>query len=416
MPPMFLSGRGRSVIARVFVYSALLLLIVLTAYVRIESKRVQAEREKRAAVEPLPASPPSAPPSSAAVTALAPEAAASIPHRAGAGQNGLSPEEGKRELRAVEKMQAGDFAGAADIFGELAEKDKRALAAAGICYFKLRHYEQAVSYLRRAVEYDGTDFISLKLLAYSFYRTDDLERSLRSTEVALSLKDDHDLEVLRERLKKETQAQDGYTAESSSHFRVFYDGYEHGGIDRQVIGLLEDAYRTIGKELDTYPPDAITVILYGDKDFFDITQTPSWTAGYYDGKIRIPVRGAEREPEKLKRILFHEYTHAVVRSITPRCPLWINEGLAEFFSSGNQEKIGQTIPLRSLENTFQGLSAGGAGIAYRESFSAVSYLVGKYGMYRMKELLVALSRGDDINRAFSDSFGVTYDAFVKTWN
>jgi tetratricopeptide (TPR) repeat protein len=418
MPPDASHWTEEVVMARVIVYSILLSLIILTAYVRIERNRAVTTTEETAgnlpvssSSQPLPAAP--------AVIQAAPESVES-PHvrrsgETGAGQNALSPDEGEQMRLAVRKMKAGDFAGAADIFAEVAKKEKRALAAAGICYFNLGEYEQAVSYLKRAVEYDEDDFVSLKLLAFSYYRTDDLGKSLRSTKAALALKQDHDLEALQTRLKKETRAQDGYNEESSSHFTIFYDGYEHGQISREVIGLLEDAYRTIGKELDFYPSDAVTVILYGNKDFFDITQTPSWTAGYYDGKIRIPVRGAERQPEALRRILFHEYTHAVVRSITLRCPLWINEGLAEYFSGGYREKIGQAIPLRSLESSFQGLSAGNAGTAYRESYSAVSYLIEKYGVYRVKELLMALSGGDGLSQAFANSFGVTYDEFVKTW-
>jgi hypothetical protein len=218
------------------------------------------------------------------------------------------------------------------------------------------------------------------------------------------------------RLRKETQVQNAYNEESSSHFTILYDGYAHGKIDREVIGILEDAYRTVGRELDFYPPGAVTVILYANKDFFDITQTPSWTAGCYDGKIRIPVRGAEQQSGTLRKILFHEYTHAVVHAITTRCPLWINEGLAEYFSADYRKKIGQVIPLRSLENSFSGLGGGSVRTAYWESYSAVSCLIEKYGIYRMKELLAALSREADVNRAFGEALGVTYDEFVGKWN
>jgi hypothetical protein len=135
--------------------------------------------------------------------------------------------------------------------------------------------------------------------------------------------------------------------------------------------------------------------------------------GMYDGKIRI--YQGEGQGDLLKKVLFHEYTHAVVDSITQRCPKWINEGLAEYFSGGNKQKIGQLIPLRNIENSFLGLSNRNAHIAYQESYSAVSYLIEKYGMHKMKEMLVSLSKGSDPDQAFSSAFSKTYTDFIKEW-
>ncbi len=403
---------------RAIVYSVLLVLIVLTAYVYIE--RQKSPPVVKEAREQLPAAPSSSPPPPPP-SALPPPA--SLPdappfpelNPADPAKVAVSGEDIESVKAAVRKVNEGDCAGAAALFGKVASIEKVSLSGLGLCYFKTGDYQKAISYLTRAVEYNGNDFISLKLLAFSYYRTDELEKSLRSAEAALALKRDPDVESLLTKLKKETRVQDDYNKESSSHFTIYYDGYAHGGIDRQVISILEDAYRSVGKGLDYYPPEAVTVILYGNKDFFDITRTPSWTSGYYDGKIRIPVKGLENQSGQLRRVLYHEYAHAVIRSITKSCPLWINEGLAEYFSAGDQGKTGQVIPLRALETSFAGLGAASARTAYQESYSAVSSLIDTYGMYRMKDLLVALSRGEAPNKAFEDSFGITYDEFVRTW-
>jgi tetratricopeptide (TPR) repeat protein len=395
-------------------------LIVLTAYVRIEGEQLLPAKEEGG--ENLPWRPPltSAPPPVPVADAPLVQPPAEPQPFAEIGpavaEQDVAAEEGEKIKAAVEKMREKDYAGAVRLFKDVADKNRSVLAAAGLCYFKIGDYGQAIPYFTRALELDGKDFSSLKLLALSYYRTDDIEKSLRSTEAALSLKHDNDLESLLARLKKETRVQDGYNEESSAHFTIYYDGYSHGKINREIIGMLEDAYRTVGRELDFYPVETVTVILYGNKDFFDITQTPSRTAGFYDGKIRVPVGGIDRQSGPLKKVLYHEYTHAVVHAITKRCPLWINEGLAEYFSDGHPEKIGQVIPLRSIEKSFSGLGAGSIPTAYRESYSAVSYLIEKYGIYRVKELLVALSRGDDVNTAFGDAFGVTYDEFIRKWN
>ena len=74
-----------------------------------------------------------------------------------------------------------------------------------------------------------------------------------------------------------------------------------------------EAYGEIGKSFSYYPENPITVILYSDQQFRDITRTPAWTGGLFDGKIRIPTEGAgSLSGGVLNRVLHHEYTHAIV--------------------------------------------------------------------------------------------------------
>ena len=53
--------------------------------------------------------------------------------------------------------------------------------------------------------------------------------------------------------------------------------------------------------------------------------------------------------ENAMRVVFHEYAHLITSNITQRLPLWLNEGLAEFYSTfqmvGDREAlIGRTVP------------------------------------------------------------------------
>ncbi len=215
--------------------------------------------------------------------------------------------------------------------------------------------------------------------------------------------------------KEKGTLEDSMEEESSEHFRISFDGYRHGAISRTVLGILEDAYGTVGKEFGYFPSEPLDTVLYTNRDFFDITQAPGWSGGIYDGKIRIPVRGAESNEALLRKVLFHEYTHAAVHSLYERCPLWMNEGLAEYFSKNYTKKIGQIIPLRSLERSFSWLSGQQVQVAYWESYSAVSFLIETHGFYRIKEFLRSLSEGAALDDAFKGSFGSTYGEFVATW-
>ena len=168
------------------------------------------------------------------------------------------------------------------------------------------------------------------------------------------------------------------------------------------------------------------MILYSGQQFQEVTDAPGWSGGIYDGKIRIPIGGIEHETPGLKRILYHEYTHAVVRAITPRCPTWLNEGLAQHFEGreidGGQRAMlakiareGRLPQLASLEGPFMGLNSGQASLAYLYSLSSVRYMVDAFGMYRIKSVLEELSKGADTGKAISSGILLSYDELDRGW-
>jgi hypothetical protein len=159
----------------------------------------------------------------------------------------------------------------------------------------------------------------------------------------------------------------------------------------------------------------VTVILYGERDFAVATGAPSWVGGLYDGKIRIPVRGVTGRERELKRILFHEYTHALVYSVTPVCPRWVQEGLAESCAGSRLLKIGQIIPLERLENASSWWNGESAPLAYRESHAAVAALIDRFGLDRLKEFLRALGRDEPLPEAFQRAFYMPYSRFLAQW-
>ena len=100
---------------------------------------------------------------------------------------------------------------------------------------------------------------------------------------------------------------------------------------------LDRAYWRIGQLLGTYPSEPIAVVLYTGEQFRDITRSPSWAAGAYDGIIRVPMRGALDNAEELDRVLVAR-VHARARSArspSRGVPAWLNEGLATALETGD---------------------------------------------------------------------------------
>jgi hypothetical protein len=97
-----------------------------------------------------------------------------------------------------------------------------------------------------------------------------------------------------------------------AHFAVRFEGPGDELLARRAVDRLEEQYWRIGQTLTAYPPNPITVVLYTQQQFRDITRMPSWTAAAYDGRIHVPMRGALEQTEELDRVLGHEFVHAVV--------------------------------------------------------------------------------------------------------
>lgn len=318
--------------------------------------------------------------------------------------------------RGASAFNAGDYESALDIFMGVLKEDERALTGAGLSHFKLGHYDRAVRFLEDSIRRGGDDFLARKFLALSYYKMDDLQRSALNAERVLALREDVEMEKFLKKVSAELNAQSNRVDEETLHFKAVFDGYRHGVVSRTVLGILEDAYAELGREFGHFPEDPVTVVLYTERDFFDVTMLPAFTAGAFDGKIRLPVKGLEDESrESMRHVLFHEYVHALVHSITQNAPLWLNEGLAEYLVPRGFKKTGQALPLKSLERAFPLNDQALTIAAYIVSYSAVYHLAERHGLYRLKELLFALGRREGLNEAFYSSFYVTYDEFVAMW-
>ena len=303
-----------------------------------------------------------------------------------------------------------------DINSILLKYNKRFLTIIGMCYYWMNENEEAVSFLKEADDLEYYPYRTKKFLALAYYRLNDLAISLEYAEDAIEYGQDGELKQLIAKLKREENVMKGYKDLGTENFLIQFSREEHDETRTIVSDYLKEAYKEIGKELDYFPKKQFVVILYNERDFFDVTRAPGWAGGLYDGKIRLPVRGLSGPNDILRNVIFHEFTHALVSEITQKCPLWINEGLAEYFSSDETNlNIEKPIPLKYLEKGFPSGNVAFISLAYRTSHSAVSYMIDKYGMYSILELLENFGEGMDINKAFESVLYISYDDFVFEW-
>jgi peptidase MA superfamily protein/tetratricopeptide repeat protein len=221
--------------------------------------------------------------------------------------------------------------------------------------------------------------------------------------------------------RKEASLHSGFRRKLASHFTVLFEGPAEADLADRAVAVLEAAYLRIGTALYTYPADVVTVVLYTREQFHDITQSPEWAGGAYDGRIRVPVQGALANPAEFHRVLTHEFTHALVHSIAPRgIPFWLDEGLAVRFEGSSPElrrervrAAGASLPLPRLEHSFASLSAADATLAYAQSAVAVHEMFEQAGGPAVVSLLEAVGAGVPFPEAFERTMLMSYADFQR---
>jgi tetratricopeptide (TPR) repeat protein len=305
----------------------------------------------------------------------------------------------------------------------------------GVACHRQKKAPQAKKAADKALHLGPNNSAPYKLLGEIAYQEDQLEEALGYFQKAVQLgSSDPNLPSIINKLQREHRVQGRFQQEATIHFTVKFEGHEERRIADEVVRVLEEAYGEIGRSFSYYPDRSITVILYSDQQFRDITRTPAWAGGFFDGKIRVPTEGAGSHTEALNRVLYHEFTHAIVHALTEgHVPTWLNEGLALNFereappspsSSGSTQwdspisgaiRANGLLSLDALHGSFLEMDQPTAQLAYAESYSAVKYLIDRYGMFAIQALLKDLSRQRDFSKAFEDRFFVSYREFQTEW-
>jgi tetratricopeptide (TPR) repeat protein len=326
-----------------------------------------------------------------------------------------------------EAIQAGRIQEAADFFHEAIElrpQDATLFLGAGLAAHLQGQGKEAQSALQQALRLNPRLTAAALLLGELAYRAGDLEAAIKTYDEALAVEPNHaQIKSRLESWRKEAALHSSFQQNLSPHFTVLFEGPAEQQLAGRAIEMLEAAYWRIGTALLAYPPTVITVVLYTDEQFRDITRSPTWAGGVFDGKIRVPMRGALNDTRQLEKVLAHEFTHALVKSLAPRgVPTWVDEGLAVVFEMGDlkwAERLARQapslIPLPRLHGGFLSLPAEQVPLAYAESALAVQMLIERGGIPALTALLQDLAEGQEFTQAFERRVFLSYPKFLTLW-
>jgi tetratricopeptide (TPR) repeat protein len=326
--------------------------------------------------------------------------------------------------KGFQALQSGDAASAASIFREALTRhpgDPQLLFGAGVAAGIQGQDKDAIAFLKQALQIEPQLLQAAVFLGELLYRQGDLELAIKTYERALPGAPPAVAVGIRGRLtawREEASLPQNRDAIKDDRFTISFDGPVQQKLAARATSVLSAAFWRIGKALGAYPSAPINVILYSERQFHDITGAPEWSAGGFDGQIRLPVRGATQNLAEFDRVLTHELTHAMLKSIASRnLPAWLNEGLAMYFegrdTAMSERRLAAArlfVPLAVLQTSFARLNSAQAVIAYEESAFATRALIDRIGPAGVGQLLQDLSGGQTIDQAI-ERFGVTFAAF-----
>lgn len=323
----------------------------------------------------------------------------------------IDPRTALIERGAWDALNAGQARAAAEAFREALAadpKNARLHLGAGMAASLERRDTDARDEFERAIALDPKLAQARARLGQIQYRMGDPALAIRTYEALLAMTpEDRDARATLERWQREAELHDRMLHAIGSHFTVSFEGPAEAALAEEAIEVLDRAYWRIGQLLGTYPSDPIAVVLYTGEQFRDITRSPPWAAGAYDGAIRVPMRGALDKREDLDRVLSHEFTHALIRTLASRgVPAWLNEGLAAALETGNLEWAEKRaaaqarVPLRALQAGFGRFSGDQAQLAYATSALAARRLLEEAGGFAVANLLRDLGEGIAFEAAF----------------
>jgi tetratricopeptide (TPR) repeat protein len=300
------------------------------------------------------------------------------------------------------------------------------LGSVALASAKAGQSERSRQEARAALALDDTTPEAYLALGEYQFQDNDLSGALDTWERGLRL-NPGDVQLTRRLERGRAEAERLGTLErvASTHFVVAFDGRADVPGARATLEILEAAYRDVGALFQLYPEGPLPVVLYPDRSYSQEGHA-SWSAGVYDGKIRLPSAGADVLAMRFRGTLYHEYAHALFHRATggKRTPAWLNEGFADVAKlradPGPAVRCTPDVhlaQLTGLEGSFGTIASHrGAHYAYLEARHAVERIIERHGESGVRALLAEVSTGAPFATAFQRALGEEYPTFAAAFD
>jgi tetratricopeptide (TPR) repeat protein len=239
-------------------------------------------------------------------------------------------------------------------------------------------------------------------------------------------------------------AKDSWTSVRSRNFLLVGNASEK---DIRQVGVRLEQFREVFSRLFTTmnvnSPVPTTVVVFKNDESYRPFKINANTAGYFQSGpdvnyITLKIATDSRSDQDAFNIIFHEYTHLLVKNTSGTMPTWFNEGLAEYYSTfsiTDDQKVvmgrpiashvfllreSRMLPLRTLfqvdQNSPHYNERDKQSIFYAESWALMHYLIlGKEGqrMPQMAKFVELLTASVPMEQAFQQAFAMSFENMEK---
>lgn len=253
----------------------------------------------------------------------------------------------------------------------------------------------------------------LAMAGVAAWRNDDPAAALSYWKRALDLHPDAELERLYAKVGRESVAD-----RSSARLlglRVLLR-YEPNVVDeetaRRMLLTLDEELSRISTQLGCAVPERLVAIVQQREAYLRASGAEEWSAGQYDGRIRVALMDERGVGPHTRRAFAHELTHACLANIG-RFPTWLHEGIAQRMSGDRltaeaRRNLTEAISARRLPK-LEALAAHGAGKPrdiYDLALLATDLLLEKHGEMGIRNILANPSLLEQITTELDRELGL----------
>lgn len=304
----------------------------------------------------------------------------------------------------------------------------------GLAAMQQMLYENAITHFEKVLAGKPETFFVLYALGRCHFELKHLDEAIEFWEKALKLaKDDREKKAIEEALNQAREllaSTSDATREEDQRFVIHFAGNSQKDLGDITFEMLEEIFFQVTDSLNFKPEVKINIIFFLTEEYYKVSR--EWSAGSAQGiQIMVPLKSGYKSPDYVKGLLAHEFTHTIIHLKTSnRCPLWLNEGLAQYqeFNAAygspetlrpDYENILQKdfidkrnfVELNQVPSLIGGSSHYQIARGYLASYLAVRCMAEFYGEQSFDSLLSSLGRGKSLDEAMNEATGKSMGDF-----
>ena len=308
----------------------------------------------------------------------------------------------------------------------------------GVAAMQQMLYEKAIGHFEKVLADQPDSFFILYAMGRCHFELKHLEEAIEFWEKALKLaKDDREKKAIEAALNQAREllaSTSDATREEDQRFVIHFAGNSQQDLGDVTFEMLEEIFFQVTDSLNYQPEVKINIIFFLTEEYYKVSR--EWSAGSAQGiQIMVPLKSGYKSPDYVKGLLAHEFTHTVIHLKTSnRCPLWLNEGLAQYHefnaSYGSPETIRPDyeplmqkefvdkrnfVDLNNVASLIGGSSHYDIARGYIASYLAVRCMAEFYGEQSFDSLLSSLGRGKSQDEALLEATGKNLADFQEEY-